>query len=175
MRGQFVQIAGGEIFGHRPDLPIDHLQAFKQLPFGHPTVAFLPPQRLGDALIPRDQFRQMIGEQPADFKGGRLVGIDAFAPAERHHIDPEALMHFQPALPLAWSPDGTALLAHVADGPVVIVDVESGAIVSGFVVRFLAYARLVSTSAAPPSLVAQIWSRRSGSETFAEASTSSTL
>ena len=54
-------------------------------------------------------------------------GIDAFAPAERHHIDPEALMHFQPALPLAWSPDGTALLAHVADGPVVIVDVESGA------------------------------------------------
>ena len=27
MRGQLVQIAGGEIFGHRPDLPIDHLQA----------------------------------------------------------------------------------------------------------------------------------------------------
>ena len=54
-------------------------------------------------------------------------GIDTFAPAERHHIDPEALLHFQPALPLAWSPDGAMLLAHVADGSVVIVDVESGA------------------------------------------------
>ena len=56
------------------------------------------------------------------------AGIDRFVPAERHHVDPEAVMHFQPALPVAWSPDGTALLAHVADGPVVVVDVESGAI-----------------------------------------------
>ena len=38
-----------------------------------------------------------------------------------------------------------------------------------------AYSRLVSTSAAPPSLVAQIWSRRSGSLTIGLASTSSTV
>jgi hypothetical protein len=55
------------------------------------------------------------------------------------------------------------------------VTVETAAMVTGFVVRFRANARLDSTSAAPPSLVAQIWSRRSGSETIAEASTSSTL
>ena len=54
------------------------------------------------------------------------AGITAFAPAERHKIDPEALMHFQPALPVAWSPDGTQLLLNVVDGPVVVADVETG-------------------------------------------------
>ena len=55
------------------------------------------------------------------------AGIARFAPAERHHLDPEALMHFQPALPVAWSPDGAELLAHVVDGSVLIVDIQSGA------------------------------------------------
>ena len=54
------------------------------------------------------------------------AGIANFAPAERHKIDPEALLHFQPALPVAWSPDGTRVLINVADGPVAIVDVETG-------------------------------------------------
>jgi Tol biopolymer transport system component len=54
------------------------------------------------------------------------AGIENFAPAERHKIDPEALLHFQPYLPVEWSPDGSKLLAHVVDGPVVVVDLATG-------------------------------------------------
>ena len=48
-------------------------------------------------------------------------------------------------------------------------------IVTGFVARRRANSMLESTSAAPPSLVAQIWSRRRGSDTMGEASTSSSV
>ena len=53
------------------------------------------------------------------------------------------------------------------------VTVETAAMRAGFAVRLRANSMLASTSAAPPSLVAQISSKRSGSETTADASTSS--
>ena len=53
------------------------------------------------------------------------------------------------------------------------VIVETPAIFAGSVECLRAYSSLVSTSAAPPSLVAQIWRRRSGSDTIGEFRTSS--
>ena len=55
------------------------------------------------------------------------------------------------------------------------VTVETPAMVTGFDVCRRAKAMLVTTSAAPPSLVAQISSSRSGSATTGEASTSSSV
>ena len=53
--------------------------------------------------------------------------------------------------------------------------VEIAAIFAKFVACLRAKSSEVSTTAAPPSLVAQISSRRSGSATIGEASTSSSV
>ena len=55
------------------------------------------------------------------------------------------------------------------------VTVETDAITTGRVVCLRANSSLASTSAAPPSEVAQISSRRRGSETTGDSRTSSTL
>ena len=55
------------------------------------------------------------------------------------------------------------------------VTVETAAILTGFAVCLRANSRLESTSAAPPSLVAQMSSRLSGSETSGDFSTSSSV